>query len=288
MSRDIYGEITEAILSELDKGTVPWRKPWTHWGDSFGQRNLQSGKAYRGINQILTSMRANAEGWDKPFWTTFKACQKAGGKVRKGEKGQLVTFWKNVEVEDKDTGEKRKVFLLRHYIVFNVAQTEGLSVPESEPVESEPVPAIDTAEEVIRAMVNPPSIGNGGNRAFYIPARDHVQLPERDQFDNAHSYYHTAFHELAHSTGHAKRLGRDGIMEVHRFGDEDYSREELIAELGASMVAGVTGIDPDIPQSAAYVDGWRKVLKGDKKLIVQAAGKAQKAADRILGVSFAE
>jgi antirestriction protein ArdC len=290
MARDIYSEITDMVITELDKGTVPWRKPWTSHNGEYGQRNLQSKRPYRGINAMLCEMRAMSEGWDLPYWTTYKACAKAGGKVVKGSRGQLVTFWKRVETKDKETGEKKAFFMLRHYTVFNVAQTEGLSIPvDSEEEEERPeVLPIEVAEQVIGSMVDPPTIRNGGSRACYSPPMDSIQLPERDDFVNADAYYHTAFHELVHSTGHEKRLGRDGIMERHMFGDADYSREELIAELGAAFVSGTVGVDPDIPQSAAYIKGWMRELGKDKKLIVQAAGKAQKAADRILGVSFAE
>ncbi len=288
--RDVYQEVTDSILTALDEGIVPWRKPWTFHAGEYGQRNLQSGRPYRGINAFLCEMRATVEGWPLPYWTTYKAAKKAGGTVRKGERGQLVTFWKRIEVEDKETGERRHVFMLRHYTVFNVAQTEGLSIPvDSEPEANRPeVEPIEVAEQTIGAMADPPSIAHGGRSAFYRPADDHVQLPERDCFHSPDAYYHTAFHELAHSTGHEKRLAREGIMERHSFGDADYSREELIAELGAAMVSGAIGVDPDIPQSAAYIAGWRRELGRDKKLIVQAAGKAQRAADRILGVSFAE
>lgn len=288
--RDVYQEVTDAVLEALDAGTVPWRKPWVSTGNGeFGQCNLQSKRPYRGINQFLCAMRANAEGFSSPYWTTFRAAKKSGGSVRKGERGQLVTFWKRIEVKDEqsETG-KKTVFMLRHYVVFNTDQVDGLDVPAVESVELEPVDVIDAGEQAISAMVDPPTIAHGGGRAFYRPSSDHVQLPERDAFETADAYYHTAFHELAHSTGHEKRLGRDGIMDVHRFGDADYSREELIAEFGAAMVSGSLGISPDIPQSAAYIASWRRELGRDKKLVLAAAGKGQKAADRILGVQFVE
>lgn len=286
--RDVYQEVTDSIIAALDQGTVPWRRPWHVSGDGFGQRNLQSRRPYRGINQVLLELRANAEGWADPYWTTYRAAKKAGGQVRKGEKGQLVVFWKRLEVEDRETGERRQIFMLRHYTVFNAAQVDGLTVP-AQPLtddDAEAVEPIDAAEQAMAAMADPPTIGHGGSRAFYQPATDHVQLPERDDFRSADAYYHTAFHELAHSTGHEKRLGRDGIMERHYFGDDDYSREELVAEFGACFVSGFLGVTPDIPQSAAYIASWRRQLGKDKKLLLTAAARGQRAADRILGVSF--
>lgn len=280
MSRDVYQEVTDAILRALDEEIVPWRRPWQHQG---GQRNLQSGRPYRGVNQWLTELQAQGRGYESPFWTTFRAAKKAGGRVRKGEKGTLVVFWKMLKVERECEEEAKTIPMLRHYTVFNAAQCEGLEIPPvPERVTVDPIAA---GERVLAEMPAAPEIRHGGDRAFYVPALDVVQLPARDDFRSADAYYHTAFHELAHSTGHASRLGREGIMGTHRFGSCDYSREELIAELGASMVAGAAGIDPDIPQSAAYLDGWRRAISGDKRLIVTAAGRAQRAADWILGDS---
>jgi antirestriction protein ArdC len=278
-SRDIYQEVTDRIISALDEGTVPWRRPWREVGQ---QRNLQSGRPYRGINQVLLSL----SGYESPYWTTFRAAQKAGGAVRKGEHGSLVVLWKFARRReiDPETGEaKTHTYpMLRHYVLFNVEQTDGLEVPEPEDVE--PVDPLESGEAVIAGYPNPPKIGIGGDSAFYMPAVDHVQLPPRDAFDSADAYYHTAFHELAHSTGHKSRLNRpdlNGAMAA-----DSYSREELTAELGASFLCGEAGIDPDIPRSSAYVDHWRRKLSEDKKLVVQAAGRAQRAADWILDRQF--
>jgi antirestriction protein ArdC len=282
VSRDIQQEVTDAVLAALDEGTVPWRRPWQVQG---GQRNLQSGRPYRGINQFLTAIRASERGYSSPHWTTFRAAKKAGGAVRKGERGTLVTFWKRLAVKDDEAeGGKRIIPMLHHYIVFNLEQVDGLEAPaDPEPRTVDP---IAEGERVMADMQNPPQIHHGGDRAFYRPPVDAVQLPDRDDFRSGASYYHTAFHELTHSTGHASRLAREGIMDVHRFGSADYSREELIAEFGAAMVCGSIGVDPDIPQSAAYIENWRTVLGRDKRLVIAAAGKAQRAADYILGTTF--
>jgi antirestriction protein ArdC len=290
-SRDVYQEVTDAVLKALDEGTVPWRKPWSVSGDGFGQRNLQSRRPYRGINQVLLEMKAQSAGWDSPYWTTFRAVKKVGGSVRKGERGTLVVFWKRVKVKDEEAdGGYKMIPMLRHFTVFNVAQCDGVEIPaSSEPTDDpDPFDPIDISGLVLNNYADAPTVEHGGDRAFYRPSADHVQMPEQAAFRSPDAYAHTLFHELAHSTGHQSRLNRDGIMGVHRFGDDDYSREELIAEFGACFLSGSLGVDPDIPQSAAYIRSWRKQLGRDKKLLLAAAGKGQRAADRILGVSFEE
>jgi len=283
--RDVAQEVTDRILEALEGGTVPWRVPWRAAG---GQRNLQSGKAYRGINAVLTEMTAQAFDYPDPFWTTYRAAEKSGGQVRKGEKGTLVTFWKPWEREetDSETGKKakRRGLILKHYTVFNVAQCDGLEVPK---LEVETVDPLEVGEAIIRDMPDAPPISYGGDSAFYVPASDRIQLPTRDQFENAGRFYAVAFHEMTHSTGHSSRLDRgldNGALAP--FGSADYSREELVAELGSAFLCGSAGIDGDLEQAAAYIDGWRRKLSDDPKLILQAAGKAQKAADFILGATF--
>ena len=223
MARDIYAKITDAVMAELDKGTVPWRKPWTYSAGEYGQRNLQSKRPYRGINQFLCEMRASVEGWSDPYWTTYKAAKKAGGMVRKGSKGQLVTFWKRIEVKDKETGRRGpySCCAITRFSMWRSVKASQSRV-DAEPEEDRPeIEPIEVAEQTMAGMVDGPSIGHGGGAAFYMPATDHVQLPERDSFRSADAYYHTAFHELAHSTGHVSRLDRPGIMERHSFGDAD-------------------------------------------------------------------
>lgn len=279
-SNDTYAEVTEAVLDALEEGTIPWRQPWRSSGP---QRNLQSGRPYRGINQLLTQIKGQSKGYSSPFWTTYRAAKKAGGNVRKGEKGTRVVFWKFLKVKDEDDPTKMKTIpMLKGYTVFNFEQTEGLEAPEAE-VEDTPVDPLASAEAIIEQMPEAPSIETFGDSAFYEPAADRVVLPERNRFEDAEAYYATAFHELGHATGHADRLGRDGIMDISRFGSESYSREELIAELTAAFVAAEAGIGTDtVERSAAYIDHWRKALTDDPRAVVVAAGKAQKAADWIL------
>lgn len=279
-SDDIYVQVTDRIVTALEEGTVPWRRPWIAGADSH--RNPVSGTVYRGINPFLLELTSMERSYSDPRWLTFKQAKTLGGSVRKGERSTLVVFWKMLRGKDAETGEERTIPLLRHYRVFNVAQCDGIDWPtEPEPEAFDP---IERCESIIAAMPNRPTIGHGGDRAFYAPAMDAVQLPPFERFLSAESYYATAFHELAHSTGHASRLNRAELAGVARFGDEDYSREELTAELAAAMLCGVSAISPPtIEQSAAYIASWLRALKADPRMLVSAAGRAQRAADYILG-----
>jgi antirestriction protein ArdC len=283
MPTDVYAEVTDRIIAALEAGTVPWRRPWIASADAH--RNPVSGTEYRGVNPFLLDMTAWDKGYDDPRWVTFKQSQTLGGCVRKGEKSTLVIFWKMLKSKDKDTGEERSIPMLRHFRVFNVAQCDGLALDERPALA--PFDPIGRADAIIAAMPNAPTIGHGGNRAFYQPAMDVVQLPMREQFVSADAYYSTAFHELTHSTGHESRLNREEVAGrgKHAFGSERYAREELVAELGAAMVGAKAGIAPQTDQSAAYIAGWLKALKDDRKLLISAAGRAQRAADYIVGAS---
>lgn len=281
MSTDVYEEVTDRIIAALEQGTVPWRRPWVASADAH--RNPVSGTEYRGINPFLLDMTAWERGYQVPQWVTFKQAIAQGGCVRKGEKSTLVIFWRMLKGKDKTTGEERSIPMLRHYRVFNVDQVDGLDIEQPEMAAFDP---IKRADQIIAAMPNAPHIGHGGNRAFYAPAMDTVQLPKREQFVSADAYYSTAFHELTHSTGHESRLNRTEVAgATHSFGSDTYAREELVAELGAAMVGAKAGIAPQTDQSAAYIAGWLKALKNDRKLLVSAAGRAQRAADYIAGAS---
>jgi len=272
----VYEMVTDRILELLERGEVPWHKPWSGGGPAM---NLVSRKPYRGINCFLLA----CSGYASPYWLTLKQANDLGGRVRRGERSTLVVFWKMVEVEDKETGEKRERPFLRYYRVFNVEQCEGIETPESESAEREFNP-IDRCNRIIADMPDPPRLQHLHQAAWYKVREDLVNLPRPATFESPEEYYSTAFHELAHSTGHTSRLDRPSLTDMAPFGTCNYSREELVAEMTAAMLCGVTGIvNRTIDQSAAYVQGWLRKLRGDKRLVVQAAAQAQKAADFIQG-----
>ncbi len=272
----VYEIITDRILAALEQGTIPWRKPWKCGG---APRNLITGKPYRGLNILLTAM----QGYASPYWMTYKQATERGAQVRSGEKGTPVIFWnwqkRQVQNADGDMEEQETPFL-RYYTVFNISQIDGLTIARSE---GDTFAPILSCEEVIDRMPSPPVIVHGFSQACYSWAKDQVRMPPRASFQTEAGYYATLFHEMVHSTGHPSRLRRKGIEERHAFGSPEYSKEELIAECGASFLCGYTGIENEtIENQAAYIEHWRKQLEADKKLVITAAAQAQKAVDFIL------
>lgn len=269
MSETIYKMVTDRIIEQLEKGVVPWRRPWKN-GTPV---NWVTQRPYRGINSLLL---------ESGEYATFKQISEAGGKVRKGEKGKIVVFWKWIERENKETGEKVQISFLRYYKVFNVIkQAEGLeSKREIETFIHNP---IESAQQIVDGYADAPGIHYKSGRAVYYPGMDRVSVPPLKDYRKAEEYYSVLFHELVHSTGHKSRLSRKGITQSGvSFGDEVYSKEELVAEIGAAMLCGVAGIENvTIENSASYIQSWLRALKEDSKLIVYAAAQAQKAADYI-------
>src|SRR5712692_2030221 len=273
----VYEIVTSRILAELEKGQVPWRKPWR----TLPPANLISKKPYRGINVFLLALA----GYGSQYWLTYRQAQALGGKVRRGEHGTKIVFWKfdTYETESADgESEERKAAFLRYYTVFNLEQTEGLKALLALP----PASPIESAEAIVKGMPNPPAFEQDA-QAAYIPSRDVVTMPSRTAFDSQAEYYSTFFHELTHSTGHKKTLAREGFDTPQKFGSDSYSREELIAEMGSAMLCGVAGIEQGtLANSAAYLKTWIERLKSDSRLVVSAASAAQKAADYIRGDSI--
>lgn len=272
--QDIYQEITDRIIAELERGVIPWHCSWRP--EAWRHRNMISGRHYRGINAILL----NGLPFDSPFWLTPRQLKQLGGTLKEEARGTNVVFWTLFE-KDATT----KVPVLRYYRIFNLEETEGVpqeKVPELPNRNSLEFNPIDAAEDILAGYVDGPPIKHGGDSACYIPSRDEIHMPKRIHFENEEEYYSTLFHEQTHSTGHKSRLNRPG-MENIRFGSETYSKEELIAEMGAAFLCAYSGIEnTTIKNSGAYIQNWLDHLKSDKKLVVQAAQKAQKAADYIL------
>jgi antirestriction protein ArdC len=273
MGKNIYEMVTDRIIEKLEEGVVPWRKPF-----QSGQAiNWKTKKAYRGINTLLLSGGEYA---------TFNQIKEAGGEVIKGSKSHMVIFWKLLDVEDYETAEDKKVPMMRYYRVFEInTQVEGLESKRIlETFDHDP---IEESEQIKDQYFNGPSYSFDPSGAWYRPFEDRVNVPPMKEFENVNEYYSTMFHKMVRSTGHRERLNRDGVATMNSFGSELYSKEELVAELGASMLCSIVGIDNDtIDNSASYIQAWLSKLKNDKKLIVQASQQAQKAPDRILGIEF--
>ena len=272
---DIYAAVTDRIIEQMEQGIIPWCKPWIACGKAISRT---TGKPYSLLNQMLLGRPGE--------YLTFKQCQEAGGKVKKGEKSSMVVFWKWIEQEDEETGEKKEVPFLRYFNVFHIDQCEGITAKHTAeaafPDGAEP---LEAAQEIIYDYLAREGVKlshQEGDRAFYRPSTDEVVLPIRKQFISTAEYYSTVFHELTHSTGHEKRLNR--LTRAAFFGTEDYSKEELVAEIGAATLVNHVGLETStsLRNNAAYIQNWLKVLKDDKKFIVSAAGKAEKAVNLIL------
>ena len=277
MNRQSYQVITDRIIDLLEQGTVPWRKPWG--GEEYHPKSLITDRKYRGINAFMLAVA----GFESPYWLTFKQARVLNGSVKRGERGFPCVFWNWHDVEDPESGEIRELPFLKHYTVFNVAQCDGIKSPQIEPP-AKKVDPIGPCESIVLQMSNKPEFNQGSHKAYYCPKTDRVGIPFIERFESAEAYYSTLFHEIVHSTGHKKRLGRDEVNGPIVFGSPSYSREELVAEMGSTYLCGHAGIENAvIENSAAYINGWLGKLRKDSKLVVQAASQAQKAADYILG-----
>jgi len=270
--KTVYEIVTEQIIEKLKQGEIPWRKPW----NSYPAVNWVTQKPYRGINQLLL---------EPGEYATWNQIKKAGGHVKKGAKSHMVTFWKFIEVKNEDAEEEgavKTIPLLRYYRVFNIKDCEGIeSKRKIETFDHDP---IERAEEIKEGYRDCPPIIFAPGSAFYHPADDIISIPEIKDFAKAEEFYSTLFHEMVHSTGHKKRLGRNGVTKLSAFGSHEYSKEELVAEIGAAMLCGLAGIEQvTIDNSAAYIQNWLRVLSNDSKFIVSAASQAQKAVDYITG-----
>jgi antirestriction protein ArdC len=283
-----YDVITDRILALLEAGTVPWQQPWA---GGEPPRNVR-GTAYRGVNVFLLA----CQGYASPVWLTFKQAKEHGGAVRRGERSTPVVFWRPPErqwdgVDPDPEGSQRRGLVLRYYSVFNSEQCDlptGV-VPVLRAESGVPFEPIAACEAIVDGMPHRPAIRHGGGHAFYRPSTDDVAMPLRTAFRSPEAYYATLFHELGHSTGHASRLDRKTLTDLCPFGSTNYSREELVAEMTAAFLCGRGGIEPaTIDDSAAYIAGWLRRLRGAPRMVVVAGAQAQRAADYVLGVRALE
>ena len=270
--------ITNLIIEKLEAGCVPWRKPWNSTG---GAKNLITNKPYRGVNQFILNCYGTSQ-----YYATFKQVQDKKGTIKKGSKSIPICFYSMGETTDRTTGEDTTIPILRFYRVFSFDDILGIPVPVQEATTREFNP-IEEAERIVKNMPFLPEIKAGGSKAYYSPSLDYIGMPESKLFHTDAEYYSTLNHELIHATGHSSRLNRSSVVKTAHYGSSEYSREELIAECGASMLNAHAGIvNSVIDNSAAYIQGWLKVLKSkdNKGLIITAASAGQKACDYILNV----
>lgn len=271
--QDIANTVTNRIIEELEKGVAPWVKPWAP--DYSAPYNPSSRNFYKGINHLyLSVIQQSGVYGSSNFWLTYKQAADKGAQVKKGAKGVQVVFFKPLSITAKDEATNEDVSktipLMRTYTVFNADMIEGLDLPALVPNEFNP---IEHCEDFIQNTGA--NIQHGGDRACFVPSLDIINLPKPEAFKTEFDYYATAFHELAHWTGHESRLNR---LKNDRFGSEGYAFEELIAELSASMLCAHNHIEAQL-QHASYIESWLKALKNDKKYIFKAAAQAQKVLD---------
>lgn len=276
--------VTERIIAELEKGIIPWQRPWT--GTKQGAYSRSTGKPYSLLNQFLLGKPGE--------WLTFNQAKEAGGHIKKGEKSSIVVFYKPLPIEEENADGKKEIKvvpLLRYYNVFHIDQCEGIE-PKYQPEKiAETFDPLQKAEELTAAYCNREGVKlniRTSNRAFYSPDTDAITMPLREQFPVREEFYSTLFHELTHSTGHKKRLNR--LNKTAAFGNEEYSKEELVAEIGAATIINRLGLESpkSFRNSAAYIQSWINALKNDKRLIISAASKANKAISLIFNETLEE
>lgn len=286
--RDVYQSITDQIVASIEAGAGKFMMPWHRDTATTMPTNVLTGNTYNGVNIVALWAAAEQCGFTTGYWATYKQWSLLGGQVRKGEKGSVVVFYKqeSVDVSDTASGEKKNksVLYARSSRVFNIEQVDGWQAPR--PAAPDPVKVSAEAERFV--MATSAEIRIGGDRAYYRPCTDHIQMPNREQFTGTEtisateSYYVTLLHELTHWTGHTSRLDRDLSV---RFGREGYAMEELVAELGAAFLCSDLGIT-NRPRAdhAAYIAHWLAVLKKDTRAIFTAASKANEARRFLTGL----
>lgn len=289
MKCDVYDKVTAAIVAELEKGVRPWMKPWdaAHAAGPVSKPLRHNGQPYNGINILMLWAACMEKGYSAPIWMTFRQARELGAHVRKGEKGALVVYANTITRTEENTqtgeDEERTIPFMKGYTVFNVEQIDGLPAHYT----AKKTPRLNPDERIAHAEEFFASTGadirSGGDRAFYAPSPDFVQMPDFKAFKNAGAYYATLAHELTHWTKHDKRLARD--FGGKKWGDEAYAMEELVAELGAAFLCADLELTPQIRDDhAPYIEGWLKAMKSDKRAIFTAAAHAQRAADFIHGL----
>lgn len=278
MKTNVYEMVTNRFIEQLEKGIIPWERPWH--GSNKGAYNRVSNKPYSLLNQM--TLQHTGE------YATFKQWTELGGHIRKGAKAEQIVFWKIQPIEEEnEDGEKviKQIPILKYFNVFHISQVDG--VEPKEKLEMNEHESIEEAEKIkvdymtrehlqIRETIS--------DKAYYSPTTDYIQVPCKEQYQNIEEFYSTLFHEMVHSTGHKSRLDRLETGASAHFGSESYSKEELIAELGSATLINMLGIETSksFRNSSAYIQSWLRVLKNDTHFIVSASSRAEKAVKYIL------
>ena len=286
-ANDLFATITAQLIDDIETGAAgTWRMPWHHLADAGTPTSIDH-RPYRGMNAVWLAMVAAAHDWTSGTFGTYRAWQRHGAQVRRGERATQVVLWKPTNPTDADsktddsddTPAGRPRLIARAYAVFAAEQCDGadeiITRRNQQRTERDTPARIDAAEQYLTAVAA--TVIEGGNRAYYRPATDSIHLPTLAQFDTAAHYYATRAHETIHWTGHADRLNRDL---TGRFGDDAYAAEELVAELGAAMWCAQTGLTTITrADHAAYLAGWLRILRSDARALVTVASRAQAAVD---------
>lgn len=285
--RDFRQEVTDQIVAMLERGTAPWQKPWQA-GTFQLPMNPTTDRSYRGGNAVHLMAVAAQKGYEDPRWLTYKQAKQSGWQVRQGEKGTPIEYWqigesqKSGEQDGHEPIEPRKQSLLRRvYTVFNAQQIDG--IPPHKAAKHQDWQIAQTGEDILKNS-GAAILHDQADRAFYSRAKDQIHLPAREAFPSASDYYGTALHELAHWSGHPSRLNRSTLTDSYQFGDPNYAKEELRAELTSVFLAAERGIPHNPEQHAAYLNSWIAALKSDKHQIFRAAHDAHKSADFLLAL----
>ena len=283
MSTSVNEIVTNRIIEELEKGNIPWQRPWSTAGRYAMSHSTK--KPYSLLNQML--LRPGE-------YLTFEECKREGGKVKKGEKGNFVVSWAKIKkVETDEEGNERTTIIprLKYYYVFEVRQCEGIERNCTEEPKTYGNTPVESADNIITAYINRETVtftATDSNRAYYSPSEDAVVVPDLKYFEAVEEYYSTSFHELTHSTMHPDRCNRAEERKGKKvaFGSEEYSKEELVAEIGAATLVNMIGLESDksFKNSVSYIQSWIGKLKNDKNLIVSASSRAEKAVNYILGI----
>ena len=292
MTNNPYDKITERILELMEKGTCPWKQPWST--QIAPPQNFCTGRHYSGMNFFMLSFC----GHKSPYFMTFRQVREHGGSVKKGSHGFPIVYWSTTEIEGAQPSESaelpasntpnipkaRLIPFLRSYTVFNAEQIEDIAFPALPAASEREVNPITSAEDIIGGWKDAPEIVHGFPKAYYKPSDDKIYMPFMSDFARSEDYYSTRFHEMGHATGAPQRLNRSI---ANRFGSQEYSREELVAEMTSAFLCAKCGIDSAVIEAqASYIDGWRKAISEDHRLIILAAGQAQRAANYIQGITY--